>query len=1060
MSNGELRDRTEREIIRTRLDVNMLVEAGAGSGKTESLAGRMVETVASGACEVGEIAAVTFTKKAASELRGRFRLELERQIPRETDAVRRERLTAATSRMERMFAGTIHSFCANLLRERPVEAGLAPGFREIEEPEDAMLRRKYWREYVDQKRAAASPDLAALIAAEVKPSDLDGAFATVCAHPDVEFPAGDAPEPEAQPVWQSLDRFWRSLKALCPPIQAGTTCGIQKLMRDFESRYLNAARDRLAPLASLLSEWDKDLKVVQKWWNGPGKQADAIAGEFRRTTVRPFLTAWRAYVYRLALVLLIEARAYAERERQRSALLNFTDLLLYSSRVVRENTQVRQALQRKYRRIFVDEFQDTDPMQAELLFLLAAEPDVGADWTRVPLRPGALFLVGDPKQSIYRFRRADIEIYQTARRRIEETGGVIVPLTSCFRSGPAICDWANTVFSGMFPAQPTAQEPAYQSLNPCGTDPTQSPGVWKLIHPAGVEQKELRAADARAIAGFVRQTVESGTRSWGDFLVLTRKKRGRLGDYTAVFDAARIPYEVSGSGGLLDSLYVEALMGVVVAATRPEDGIAVIGALRGACFGISDPELYEYRRTDGVFNLSVPVPPEMQGPVAAALRTLQGWRKLIRELPGGAALTRILEESGLLAKAVASSPGGGEAGKLMYAVDCLRASCESGLSLADAVLALEEAIDDESDAPVLEPGRRDVVRIMNLHKAKGLEGKVVFLADPLGGVRPRANLRVVREGGTTGYIAVTKPRGEYQEEILAAPLEWDRYEAEEFGFVEAEERRLLYVAATRARETLIVSEWEGKPRGTVVRPWQKLSERIAADRKLVIPALPEDPVTALPDLSAAARAAAVANRQARRDEITAPGYSVVAISSLATSGGREVDSEIEGPAGRDWGSLIHALLEYAAANVECSRGDLEAIARFHLGSSSTLIDSIPEALDTIEAVRSSSFWIGVKSAAKRMTEVPVGGMQTGPVPRIARGIVDLAFETAEGWHIVDYKTDIASLAQLEAMYGLQVRTYAEIWQRATGQRIAFAGLFSVRERRLSGDVRPRVTTTV
>ena len=139
MNNAPLQDAAARAAIRGDLGKDLLVEAGAGSGKTQSLAGRMVEAVASGRCRVDEIAAVTFTKKAAAELRGRFRLELERQIGVEGDAARLDRFRRAMIDVERMFAGTIHSFCARLLRERPVEAGLAPGFREIEEAEGRRL---------------------------------------------------------------------------------------------------------------------------------------------------------------------------------------------------------------------------------------------------------------------------------------------------------------------------------------------------------------------------------------------------------------------------------------------------------------------------------------------------------------------------------------------------------------------------------------------------------------------------------------------------------------------------------------------------------------------------------------------------------------------------------------------------------------------------------------------------------------------------------------------------------------------------------------------------------
>jgi ATP-dependent helicase/nuclease subunit A len=197
------------------------------------------------------------------------------------------------------------------------------------------------------------------------------------------------------------------------------------------------------------------------------------------------------------------------------------------------------------------------------------------------------------------------------------------------------------------------------------------------------------------------------------------------------------------------------------------------------------------------------------------MEQLSEWRQLTRRLPAGAAIELILEQSGLLAAAAASSAGGGEAGKLVYAQDSIRAAYKSGMTLSDAVEEIEQIKkDDAYEAPVLEPGRRDVVRLMNLHKAKGLEGKVVFLADPMAGVTPRADIRIVREGAAArGYFPITKPKGEHGTETLAEPAGWASFEQEELRFVTAEEARLLYVAATRARETLVVSEWLGTARG-------------------------------------------------------------------------------------------------------------------------------------------------------------------------------------------------------------------------------------------------------
>ena len=163
---------------------------------------------------------------------------------------------------------------------------------------------------------------------------------------------------------------------------------------------------------------------------------------------------------------------------------------------------------------------------------------------------------------------------------------------------------------------------------------------------------------------------------------------------------------------------------------------------------------------------------------------------------------------------------------------------------------------------------------------------------------------------------------------------------------------------------------------------------------------------------------------------------------------------MEGPHGRDWGSLIHALLEYAVSNLGCSRSDLDAVARCYLenGSAQALVELIPHAIDTVEAVRASELWTAVRHASRVLAEVPAGALRTEDGVVVERGIIDLAMELADGWHIVDYKTDSASVEQLKAIYGPQVRAYASLWERATRHKVAFAGIFSVREQRLSADV--------
>src|SRR5580765_4563272 len=218
MHDSRAIDRESRRRIREELLENILVEAGAGSGKTQMLAERMAAGVAAGVYQVEQMAAVTFTRKAASELRGRFHLALEAELARTaaSSADRVARLQSALSNLERFFAGTIHSFCARLLRERPVESGVSPGFTELDEIQDLELRKRAWRDFISNARGAGDLDMLSLLDSDVRPKDLDSAFATVCLNDDVEFPPGDGACPDPKAAWKALDTFWKALQNHLP----------------------------------------------------------------------------------------------------------------------------------------------------------------------------------------------------------------------------------------------------------------------------------------------------------------------------------------------------------------------------------------------------------------------------------------------------------------------------------------------------------------------------------------------------------------------------------------------------------------------------------------------------------------------------------------------------------------------------------------------------------------------------------------------------------------------------------------------------------------------------
>jgi ATP-dependent helicase/nuclease subunit A len=1079
MSESRAIDRESRRRIHEDLLENILVEAGAGSGKTQMLAERMAAGMAAGVYKVEHMAAVTFTRKAASELRGRFHLALEGELVRAyaasrgdpADLARITRLRSALSNLERFFAGTIHSFCARLLRERPVESGVSPGFTELDEVQDLELRQRAWREFITSARAAGDPAMIALLFADVRPKDLDSAFAKICDNEDVEFPAGAGACPDPKPAWKALDKFWKELQKHLPSsIDPETTCKIQQAANTFRGQ-LRVSRGRIerpAVVAALLGTWDRESKIIQKWWSDSQAEKKRLAasietlhGDFLTGVVEPYLEQWRQYVYHLAIGLLTRARASAASERRRLNSLNYGDLLHLTARVLRENVGVRRALQQKFKYLLVDEFQDTDPIQAEIVFWLAEDggtPSAASsseppDWRKVPLRPGALFVVGDPKQSIYRFRRADIDIYNIVRQRFSEPGvGRVLPLTLNFRSAPQLCKWANDVFQTRFPSEPTVHAPRFAALD-ADPDNKISGDVVTLTHTC--DKGDLQAEDADQIARYIRSEVGAGRRQFSDFLILTRKKKDRIGPYAHALDALNIPVEVSGAGAFGDSREVEALTALLRALADPQDPVSLIAVLRGPLFGISDPDLFDFKQRGGWFSLfqDTDASGQLEGPVSAALAALNRYYRWTRVLPAAGALERVLEESGYLALA-ATTPGGVDAGDVVHAVDRIRQVVETGGSLADAADALEadrEATSEVESLP-LEPGRTDVVRLMNLHKAKGLEANVVFLADPLGGVRARVDVHIERvELKAHGWLKLVRQSGtSYAETLLGKHADWSAHEAAELPYLQAEEDRLLYVAATRARQLLVVSRWTGNANNGAR---SVLDGFLAQARELFVPAAVTAPAVVPQDCSMAAQTAAAETREEMHARVNRPSWSVTSVTEEARHIARmtrSVDASADDPskvvvadtpshradAGQAWGTLVHGLLEHAMRHRAATREDLRRLAAWLTVEEPQLRAVIDEALDTVQAVVSGAFWTEAKASSECYEEAPFSVLDDREgVRTVLTGVIDLVHRTGDGWKIVDYKTDKGGVRSLPEKYAGQITAYERAWGRLVPQTV-------------------------
>jgi ATP-dependent helicase/nuclease subunit A len=1048
-------DAGERRAILEQLDTTMLVEASAGSGKTSSMVGRMVRLLAEGRCTVDTLAAITFTRKSAAELRSRFHAALERAA-READGEARQRLAAGAEHVERCYIGTIHSFCARLLRERPVEAEVDLAFTELDETTDQRLRREAWDNYVAGRIAAADPLLAELDDLGLSLGDLGPAFQEFADYPDVaRWPAAEVELPDLATARAALETYAVALAALVPelPDDPGNDTLIPKCRRVVR-RVRQADLSRPAELVDLLAEFGS-VKVVQRNW--PGGKAQAVAEQarwqqFAAEVAQPLVARWREKRYPVVLRVLQAAMADYERLRREAGGLNYQDLLLRAAALLRDKPAVRRYFRRRFTHLLVDEFQDTDPIQAEVMLLAAADDPQQTDWRACRPVPGSLFVVGDPKQSIYRFRRADIVTYSEVKRIIQAHGQVVT-LWSNFRSTRPVVEWVNRAFDDVFPAAATAYAPERFPMESAhASQPVSEPGVYSLMLPEGLRNAELVEYEAEQIAAIIAAAVHPGrgaaAQRPGDFLIVSMRKRN-LGLYARKLAERSIPCQVTGGTVLNEVPELGWLATLVAALVEPENPVALVAVLRGPLFGTSDVELYRYRAAGGRFtllggeeDLRLAGP---DAPLGDALHRLHRYGRWLRRLPPLAALERMVADLGLSAAAAARPGGNVAAGSLARALELVRAAQAQmhGLDqLAEFLRQLATHDEPRDGLPAL-PSTEPPVRIMNLHQAKGLEAPVVFLVDPTGYADHDVRLCVDRRGKEScGYLAIHGPAQGWQSgPLLACPPGWDDLAAEEARFGAAERDRQFYVAATRAGRQLIVT-CPAKPERR--NAWEYFREDLAGQPAVELPGeVPPPIVSETPGVMAPAQPA-LAEIDDRWRHAAAPTYAVAAAKHLALSGARPLVAA--GEHGTEWGSVIHCLLEAAMRQPE---GSLERLARGRLESEGLDPALTERAINTVWRVMQSDIWRRARRATRCLVEVPFHLCQmpdeaTSPTPTLVRGVMDLVFREPAGWVIVDYKTDAQPLGALPSLvdhHRPQLAAYAAAWRAMTAEPVAETGLY-------------------
>jgi ATP-dependent helicase/nuclease subunit A len=872
-SGARTGDADDRALIVEALDETLVVEAAAGTGKTTELVKRIVRLVETGRASIEQIVAVTFSEKAAGELKLRLREALERaRVSATLDETATHRLERAVQRFEEAHVSTIHGFCADLLRERPVEARIDPSFQVLTEGQAARIFDEAFSDWLQGELANPGPGLKRSLRRETirrwrRDEDENGPIDRL------KRAGAELLEWRDHPArWRRPDDFDRdaqidslldAITAFAALSKAPTNRSDPLFKKTQEIRRVHAEvhqlrargitdydgwESRLCALAAMA----RDLREGRSTSGRYSRTVPRLAVCQARDLVVDALVAFRdradADLAALVRDELQGAIARYEERKRRTGVVDFLDLLIHARNLVRDRPDVRRDFQQRFRYLLVDEFQDTDPLQAELLLLLAAREDayggpslharpnrvapiaaeaeaagyVGAGLQAGPYlaesearplrtRPGALFIVGDPKQSIYRFRRADVGVYRAICERLVAEGARCVRLRTSFRSVPAIQRAVNAAFSTHMTGDEQALQARYVELQPDRHDALPVPMPYGV---RSVTATAITACLPEAVGEFVRWLVhDSGWTVVGEH----RARRPiRAGDVCLLFrrfldyqeDVTRAYVDALESRGLTHLLVggkafhereeVDALRTALTAIEWPDDALSVFATLRGPFFAVGEEELLAWHALGHGFRPyhgPEGVPAVLQT-VADALGVLRELNRLRNHRPVADTIGRLMEATRAHA-GFALWPGGEQvlANVLQIAELARQYEAEGGLSFRGFVGQLREAADRTvtPEAPILEEGT-DGVRLMTVHKAKGLEFPIVILAD-IGCRLSRDEAQ--RHLDSARGLAAVKLAG-------WTPLDLRANNTLEAARDEAEGVRLAYVAATRARDLLVV----------------------------------------------------------------------------------------------------------------------------------------------------------------------------------------------------------------------------------------------------------------
>ena len=1104
MSDFKPQDNEARNTIEHALNETLFVEAGAGTGKTTSLVNRILELVGSGATTLDKVAAITFTEAAAAELRERIRTELERAAENASlSDDRRNLCRQGVEHLDSASIQTLHSFAGSLLQERPLEAGLPPSFDTMDAIESDLAFEESWAQWIDAALddAALQPHFLMTFSLGLT---IDGLREIALKFhenydllADVVFAVDSAPNTGASSAAGMLANSISELEALCQysllgeedALYAHTRAKLTSIRRlttlDEDSPATYRLMSRILPLrqrSGRQSDWGKDVlsgenacKTLKALLLELDANVSDSLAHARTAALVPLLTALRAFVLN-----------YAD-ERKRQGRAGFHDLLVWARNMLRDNLDARDHFRRRFSHLLIDEVQDTDLIQAEIaMFLAEAVPSNTTaekrprDWQTITPERGKLFVVGDPKQSIYRFRRADV---RQMRRLQERMNGETLQLVQNFRSQRPVVEWVNTLFDKWM-AQDGGEQAKYTPITHRWTANTAHPAapqVWALGDETDGRISEVRRREAANIATLLHQIVgekwqildrattearesekakdDQETKEverykdakYSDICILM-PTRTALRTLELALDEANVPYRLEGASLFFDTQEVRDLLNCLRAIDDPSDEVSIVAALRSPAFACTDIDLLQFHQARRTFNYlshqgSRQSAEISVSKVADALEVLRRAHDKRMWTATAALIDGFLRDRLLMESAIGQPRTREQWRRYRFLVEQARAFAAAGGNSLRSFLEWVQRQADEgarvTETPVPESDE-DAVRIMTVHASKGLEFPVVILT----GLNTGRNARVDRVIFDDGNVEVGVGSGN----SIFQTAGYEEKVEQEKVLDDHEHVRLLYVATTRARDHLVLSmhrpaksnaNLDSTKIAALLEDHDDLWKQVELQPEHQVRAMIQETQDAAQSQQPFDRAEHTLNArdkwQSKRQDVLAVQGKPASVAATrladvvkdeadADSGAEDMHASRRGRGGAALGRAVHAVLQ----SIDLETGDgIPDTARAQAAA-----EGIPQSHSEIAALASTAVNSDIVRRAVASGRYWREALVAAPIGEgVLEGFIDLLFEEDGELVVVDYKTDNINANAAEYIannrYREQAGSYALITERAT-----------------------------